>query len=79
VFPSADLGIWRKEEFLVLAGKLLCTRTKGIDIRLWCVISLCIVCVCVHALFDVVLLHLALKLSVYVSCLGQKTIIVIGI
>jgi hypothetical protein len=24
----------RKEEFLVLARRLLCTRTKGIDIRL---------------------------------------------
>jgi len=35
-----------------------------------CVSSLCIVCVCVHAVFDIALLHLALKLVLYVSCLG---------
>lgn len=36
------------------------------------------VCVCVHAVFDIALLHLALKLALYVSCLGQKTIIAGG-
>jgi hypothetical protein len=53
----------RKEDFLVLARKLIGTRTKGIDIRL-CV--LCMMCVCLHAVFDVALLHLALKLALYV-------------
>lgn len=63
MFHRAGLDIWRKEEFLVLARKLLCTRTKGIDIRLQCVSYLYIVCVCLHAVFDIALLHLALKLA----------------